>query len=606
MGSGASVQNKRYMGGKTYPKFFKDDVWSLNEDLLDYLGLTEGKAFQVFAAFAQCDVNENGVVDSIESFKYFNLQRTLFTERLFFFEREEPDGSIRRAMNLLEFIISLWSFCSLSSEGIARYVFEIFDIDNNYLLEKRHVRTMFKMLYGTDTVEEEYLKPFPFDSNKISKAEFIACTGGARRSKGNILLKPALSYQQTLRKRSGGVNMWTAITAHRLKHLAVYDRQYDHLHESVAAIVEAGVTLGNDRRALKDPQHLLQQQSLKIQNETSLMQRELQQRQLLAAQEQRKAEIAGPDRLMKRGWAAFETAKQSFLDEEFTTDDALKRQQRRLHLFTVLEQAIEIAQDYYEQADIKDRTAVIGTEVDNEARYIDYLEDTESGEGAYLKQLIELKEVFSILMKQITEKNSKNRFRKAQQKSEKQVLVETNLAECNRLLDQIYGSNNNSDSSITKEERAKRMTALMRRELTDEEAIAKQLATKKDFLAAEVAAKEFLSKDLHQRTLADFEIELAARQEERRRDFIRKDWDLTTSFGSRITEWEWLLDKQTNRSLYVSNKTGQRRHPKTAICEKCDAIMVQHELRCLGCDAARSAKNLKLYRPLGFKDITLE
>ncbi|KAJ1392932.1 hypothetical protein B484DRAFT_459364 [Ochromonadaceae sp. CCMP2298] len=39
---------------------------------------------------------------------------------------------------------------------------------------------------------------------------------------------------------------------------------------------------------------------------------------------------------------------------------------------------------------------------------------------------------------------------------------------------------------------------------------------------------------------------------------------------------------------------------------QCDAIFVQHELHCDKCNASRSAKILKLYRPLGFKDITLE
>ncbi|KAJ1405907.1 hypothetical protein B484DRAFT_212934 [Ochromonadaceae sp. CCMP2298] len=46
--------------------------------------------------------------------------------------------------------------------------------------------------------------------------------------------------------------------------------------------------------------------------------------------------------------------------------------------------------------------------------------------------------------------------------------------------------------------------------------------------------------------------------------------------------------------------------PYSPLCEQCDAIFVQHELHCDNCNAPRSAKILKLYRPLGFKDITLE
>lgn len=70
--------------------------------------------------------------------------------------------------------------------------------------------------------------------------------------------------------------------------------------------------------------------------------------------------------------------------------------------------------------------------------------------------------------------------------------------------------------------------------------------------------------------------------------------------------WEYVLQKDVNRYVYVNIDTLQTMHPKTAICEQCDSILVQHELRCSQCDFPRSAKNLKLYRPLGFKDITLE
>lgn len=66
------------------------------------------------------------------------------------------------------------------------------------------------------------------------------------------------------------------------------------------------------------------------------------------------------------------------------------------------------------------------------------------------------------------------------------------------------------------------------------------------------------------------------------------------------------MDKENNKMVYMNIDTGQIRHPKTAICEICDAIFVQHEMKCDQCGATRSALNLKLFRPLGFKDITLE
>ena len=70
--------------------------------------------------------------------------------------------------------------------------------------------------------------------------------------------------------------------------------------------------------------------------------------------------------------------------------------------------------------------------------------------------------------------------------------------------------------------------------------------------------------------------------------------------------YEFVFDNEQLRNVYVNTDTLAVIHEKTAICERCDAIFAQSELRCADCDAARSAKNLRLYRPLGYKDITQE
>lgn len=67
-----------------------------------------------------------------------------------------------------------------------------------------------------------------------------------------------------------------------------------------------------------------------------------------------------------------------------------------------------------------------------------------------------------------------------------------------------------------------------------------------------------------------------------------------------------MLEKKTNRYYYMNIDTLELRHPKTAICEHCDGILIQHEKLCLICNSPRSPKTMLLYRPLGFKDMTAE
>lgn len=73
-----------------------------------------------------------------------------------------------------------------------------------------------------------------------------------------------------------------------------------------------------------------------------------------------------------------------------------------------------------------------------------------------------------------------------------------------------------------------------------------------------------------------------------------------------LFRWEFVRDKENDRMCFVNIDTLEIMHAKTAICEKCDAIFEQSELKCVKCDAPRSSNNMKLYRPLGFKDIRNE
>lgn len=77
-------------------------------------------------------------------------------------------------------------------------------------------------------------------------------------------------------------------------------------------------------------------------------------------------------------------------------------------------------------------------------------------------------------------------------------------------------------------------------------------------------------------------------------------------YGSRNTSWEYVRDPQQDKMVYVNSDTLEVIHAKTAICEMCDKIFEQSDKRCKGCNAMRSVRNQKFYRPLGFKDIRID
>lgn len=351
MGNAGGFVKDRYMGGKTFPKYFKEDVWPLHNGVFDRLGLTEARTYKLFRTFAVIDYNENGLVDTNECFRYFGAKRNRFTERLFFFEKTEPDNSVRRGLTFKEFAVLMWCFCTLSTEGIARYVFEIMDVDNNFYLSRFHIETIFRMLYVTETVDPEYLAHYPFDTdNRIAKSTFLQCS-----AKQPILIQPALDFQKLIRRKTVGVTIWSMLTQYRLSTFKVFDHDCDRLVEADAAIVRSVEDQAQESKGLSVDM-LLEQASAKLRYDADAAQRELALRQKQQLIERRRSEMFGPDLKMKRAWANFEAKVQEFENEEFTTDirDVQLRQTRRMELFDLCDFAISLSREYYEYKDNKD------------------------------------------------------------------------------------------------------------------------------------------------------------------------------------------------------------------------------------------------------------
>lgn len=83
-------------------------------------------------------------------------------------------------------------------------------------------------------------------------------------------------------------------------------------------------------------------------------------------------------------------------------------------------------------------------------------------------------------------------------------------------------------------------------------------------------------------------------------DFNHMADQMTTDYGSRRSRWEILWDEELQMEYLFHLDTRERidNAPAVAICETCDAHIMDEDSKCLGCGTARSAKNKPLYRGL--------
>ncbi|KAJ1404550.1 hypothetical protein B484DRAFT_404751 [Ochromonadaceae sp. CCMP2298] len=594
MGGGASaIKNARYMGGKSLLKFFTEDVHPAMEHLFERFMMSEADGFEVFKTFALSDLNQDGDVDVDEVFRYMGGRRTKFTERLFYSEPHlDHEGLKKNGLNLNRFLIALWGYCTLDNAGLARYVFEIYDVDEHDLLEREDVVSMFRMLYDTNDFEEDYIKMFKFEEyQKLSKDNFCRIA-----AKDRFLLQPAIDYQRRLQKNCGGAKLWARLREHRVNKLADIEADHNTLADAVDAIVVSSQDFKLARAHHTADLQLKRAQS-KISFDADMAERELKLLQRRNEAGDRQARSNAPDRNMHQAWSILLAKKTRFEQDEYlkSPKDLARRNDDRTELFELYDIAYRVSLVYWEYKDGADLQLTVGADADHELRYQDHLLEAE---GARVNEIVSLARLFEQVLADIKHAESLMK-KKPKKKGPKQALFEAQLAEMNRVL--VHYREEVGDA-----ERAKRVQHLLERDLTEEQKFVKKWCKKGEVARAEQQAHADLSALLREKTVRDCEEGIKKAFEERRRDYIVKEFDIITNFGSRHTKFEYVLDKEENRMVYVHRDSGKILHPKSAICEQCDAIFVQHELHCDNCNAPRSAKNLKLYRPLGFKDITLE
>lgn len=217
MGSGSSAN--RYIGGKYPAKYFREDIMPDLGDLMEKLHIDEARGLQIFISFCKMDKDESQTVDNLECHGYFGTTSTAFTNRVYFHDDEYIEGP--KGLNFQAFLIASWNFCTLYNSGLARYVFEVFDIERVGVLERPDIEAMYRMVYDCDDHDEKYLDEFPFEvDGTITKTNFIDHVCVRRH-----WIQPVIDFQRKLRRKMGGIIMWEALSLYRKRYFAVFDRE---------------------------------------------------------------------------------------------------------------------------------------------------------------------------------------------------------------------------------------------------------------------------------------------------------------------------------------------------------------------------------------------
>ena len=584
---------QRYMKGKIPLKYWHEDMWSSVEDLFMKLHIDQDRGLDLFLAFCAMDTDAGGTVDIEECFAYLGGVRTRFTERIWHQEPKLNDeGEYQEGLDFKEFAIVCWNYCTLPAEGLARTIFEIFDVEKNDVLERADIETMYRFMYDCEEHDEYYCSKVPYDkkgNDIITREEFCEFI-----AKNKHIIQPAIDYQKRLRNKMGGYMMWENLSGFRRRMFFVHDTQSSSTAEALLNIINSD---DPNRRARKQAaDRILAEKKAAQEAKANAALEELRAIERAKEEEDRRRELSAEDRFMKLYWMALDSKRAEFEDNEFLTEDAWERREKRMEMFDLLDSFTKASNEYWAKQDKEDYNMMTGTDEDHNSRYKEMSKTPDgkvTNEFTFLKHALAAKDEEYIAKEAISKKKEKNR-----------LLVQDAIIELDKKIERVMVNRALIMAGALK---SKAKAAQLRQvDFIEEGKLVRNICNKIELEKAQALAKDTVWNDLKKSTLSKADTFIADRRRDRHMDIKRVEFEIATAYGSRITRWEHLYDRPNEKYIYMNIDTMETIHVKTAICEQCDSIYEQTEKICKQCDSRRSTKNQLLYRPLGFKDIRID
>lgn len=118
------------------------------------LALSEKSVEKFWQIYKKIDMDGSGTIEIKEMLVHFDIDRTKFTKRVFSIFDEDNSGEI----DLREFILALWNYCTLGKATLVIFAFDLYDKDGSGIIDGEELSQMLKEVYGNAYSTNVYAK----------------------------------------------------------------------------------------------------------------------------------------------------------------------------------------------------------------------------------------------------------------------------------------------------------------------------------------------------------------------------------------------------------------------------------------------------------------
>ena len=185
--------------------------------LVEQLQLPRGTIEKLEKIFNEIDADKSGEVDVGEFLAYFELERTKFSKRVF--SVMDADGS--GEMSFLEFVLSVWNYCTFNKYSLIRFAFELYDEDDSGFIDTSEMEGLLRDVYGKRALKTNRHAVFVLEKIKTigggADMEIPYRTFLGFANQHPALLFPAFHLQFGLQQKILGSKFWESMEKRRRK-----------------------------------------------------------------------------------------------------------------------------------------------------------------------------------------------------------------------------------------------------------------------------------------------------------------------------------------------------------------------------------------------------
>ncbi len=193
------------------------------------LGLDYKTVNMFYKIFYKMNKTHDGEVSMIEFMNFFNLDRTPYVVKAFAYCDTVGGGE----MDFLEFVVSVWNFCTLKAETLVNFTFDLYDIDDDGEIAYDEIEGMIRELYGPQwdqsMLAREALNEMALLSEKygggIPLDAFIRF-----QTHHSMLLFPCFVIQRAVQEKVMGIEYWMDKADERKRSIKHGERLFDPRH----------------------------------------------------------------------------------------------------------------------------------------------------------------------------------------------------------------------------------------------------------------------------------------------------------------------------------------------------------------------------------------